>query len=118
MKTYLGKVVRKFDCEVFVKEGFFQKKKPLDIRLDLLNWSPSGFNWGFSGSGPTQLAFAILLDLMGDKEKAISLCSDFMSKVISKLKMGKRWKLRGDEITKAIMEIETEIKNNPQRRSL
>ena len=33
---------------------------PLDPRLDLRNHSPDGFEWGYSGSGPAQLALAIL----------------------------------------------------------
>jgi hypothetical protein len=29
------------------------------------NHSPDGFNWGYSGSGPAQLALAIMLELTG-----------------------------------------------------
>lgn len=29
------------------------------------NHSPDGFNWGYSGSGPSQLALAIILKLTG-----------------------------------------------------
>src|SRR5437868_3513789 len=35
-------------------------------RLDLRNHSPTGFNWGYGGSGPAQLALAILADCVGD----------------------------------------------------
>ncbi|RTL26956.1 MAG: hypothetical protein EKK55_07055 [Rhodocyclaceae bacterium] len=35
---------------------------PLPPRLDILNRSPDGFNWGYGGAGPTQLAVAILAD--------------------------------------------------------
>lgn len=37
--------------------------RPLDPRpsLKLRNHSPTGFNWGYAGSGPAQLALAILL---------------------------------------------------------
>ena len=34
------------------------------------NHSPDGFNWGYGGSGPSQLALAILLEFT-DKETAI-----------------------------------------------
>lgn len=34
----------------------------LPLRLDLANHSPCGFEWGYSGSGPAQLALAILAD--------------------------------------------------------
>jgi len=33
---------------------------PLDPRADLVNHSPDGFAWGYPGSGPAQLALAIL----------------------------------------------------------
>lgn len=32
----------------------------LPLRLDLWNHSPTGFNWGYGGSGPAQLALALL----------------------------------------------------------
>lgn len=34
----------------------------LDPRLDIFNHSPCGFEFGYSGSGPAQLALAILAD--------------------------------------------------------
>ncbi len=38
----------------------------LDPRLDLANHSPTGFEWGYGGSGPTQLALAIVAHVAGD----------------------------------------------------
>ena len=35
---------------------------PLPVRLDLRQHSPDGFNWGYAGSGPSQLAVAMLAD--------------------------------------------------------
>jgi hypothetical protein len=34
----------------------------------LRNHSPDGFNWGYAGSGPSQLALAIVLELTGKAE--------------------------------------------------
>ncbi len=34
--------------------------------LEICNHSPDGFAWGYSGSGPSQLALAILFDILGD----------------------------------------------------
>ena len=34
--------------------------EPLDFRYDLLSASRSGFEWGYGGSGPAQLAVALL----------------------------------------------------------
>ena len=39
---------------------------PLPLRLDLVEQSPTGFNWGYGGSGPAQLAIATLADLTVD----------------------------------------------------
>lgn len=40
--------------------------KQLDLRLDLANHSPTGFCWGYQGSGPAQAALAILADMFDD----------------------------------------------------
>ena len=39
--------------------------RPLDPRLDLRNHSPTGLNWAYGGSGPAQLALALLADALG-----------------------------------------------------
>lgn len=39
--------------------------RPLDPRFDIVNHSPTGFNWGYCGSGPAQLALAILANEYG-----------------------------------------------------
>lgn len=40
--------------------------RPVDPRFDLRNHSPSGFEFGYGGSGPAQLALAILADCCDD----------------------------------------------------
>jgi hypothetical protein len=43
--------------------------EPLDLAASLKVWnhSPSGFAWGYAGSGPAQLALAILLRFTDDE---------------------------------------------------
>ena len=36
--------------------------------LAIRNHSPDGFNWGYGGSGPAQLALAVILELTGKAE--------------------------------------------------
>lgn len=43
------------------------------ISLSVCNHSPDGFNWGYGGSGPAQLAFAILIDQQADLRVAFDL---------------------------------------------
>jgi hypothetical protein len=66
-KTYIGTPHRESvsgQSLVTVCDG--QKSKPLPLRLDLFNHSPTGFSWGDGGSGPAQLAVALLADALGD----------------------------------------------------
>ena len=41
------------------------RRLPLGPSLRLFNHSPTGFEWGYGGSGPAQLALAILLHYAG-----------------------------------------------------
>lgn len=63
---------------------------PLDWRLDLFNHSPTGFSWGYAGSGPAQLALAILSHEFGD-EFALKNYQRFKSNVIVHLDKDKPW---------------------------
>jgi len=45
--------------------------------LKIVNHSPTGFEWGYGGSGPAQLALSILLDITGDREVACSHYQQF-----------------------------------------
>lgn len=61
------------------------KVEPLHWRLDLWNHSPSGLEWGYHGSGPAQLALAILADALGDDDAATALYQWFKRDVVSRL---------------------------------
>lgn len=50
----------------------------------LWNHSPDGFQWGYGGSGPAQLALAILLDATGDSEKAVQWHQSFKTQFVSR----------------------------------
>jgi uncharacterized protein (DUF2249 family) len=58
--------------------------EPLDKRTDLLSASPSEFEWGYGGSGPAQLAIAILAHVYGD-EFACEWYQQFKTEVIAAL---------------------------------
>lgn len=50
----------------------------------IVKHSPDGFNWGYGGSGPSQLALAILLRFLPNHE-ALSHYQQFKWDVIAKL---------------------------------
>jgi hypothetical protein len=53
----------------------------------IYNHSPDGFNWGYCGSGPAQLALAILMRFTG-MQTALRLHQKFKFEVIAKLPQG------------------------------
>src|SRR5262245_29088930 len=76
----------------------------LPPRLDLRHYSPS-FEWGHSGSGPTQLALAILADYLDDDALAVDLHQEFKCVVIATLPPDGYWSLTPSTIDDAIVRI-------------
>jgi len=62
-----------------------QRVRPLNPRLDLFDHSPTGFEYGYGGSGPAQLALALLADAIGKPELAIEHHQRFKWQVIAGL---------------------------------
>ena len=96
MKTYEGKRFP-LGLEVTVNG------QPLDPRFDLWNHSPTGFELGYGGSGPAQLALALIADHLGDDERAIALHQDFNRAVVTKLPHS--WTLTSHDIDQAIQGV-------------
>ena len=78
----------------------------LPMRLDLHNHSPTGFAWGYSGSGPAQLALAILADFLGNDDQAIAFHQAFKNLVVAGFPEEGGWHLSGEDI-KAALEVIT-----------
>ena len=89
MKTYTG---RRADggCVVTVSAG--GNTYALAPRLDLRNHSPTGFEWGYGGSGPAQLALALAADVLGDDEAALGVYQRLKFRVVGRLP-GDGWTL-------------------------
>jgi hypothetical protein len=60
--------------------GSIERLNPLPSQ-NIINHSPNGFNWSYGGSGPAQLALALLLKFT-DKETARNNYQDFKWDVI------------------------------------
>lgn len=75
-------------------------------RLDLFNHSPDGFEWGYMGSGPAQLALAILADYLGDQDpagEAVQFHQAFKSDMIAVLPVGIDWEITEDQVKKWLL---------------
>lgn len=53
--------------------------------------SPTGFEWGYRGQGPDDLAYSILVDYLGDTERAERLYKDFARAFIVTLDRSSSW---------------------------
>lgn len=78
--------------------------QPLNPRLDLWNHSPAEFEWGYGGSGPAQLALALLADHCGNDEQAVDLHQRFKWAVIAGLPRH-HWTLTSRQIDNALEAI-------------
>lgn len=81
----------------------------------LINHSPSGFNFGYGGSGPAQLALALLLDVTGNPELAQSCYQDFKFHWVAS--WGEMWEITSREILEWIgkfrsLELEKKVLGN------
>jgi hypothetical protein len=73
----------------------------LDPGLRFVNHSPTGFEWGYGGSGPAQLAFAILLDHLKSAEQARLYYQDFKDSLIAKLSAD-TWELTSEQVERVL----------------
>ena len=60
------------------------------------NHSPDGFNWGYLGSGPAQLALALLLDATRDENLSLRHYQDFKFMVVANFEDD--WSINQEEI--------------------
>jgi hypothetical protein len=97
MKTYEGR--REFDGLVVTVDG-----RKLPEHYEVKRFTDWGFEWTYEGDSPRQLALAILVEHLGDKDRAIALSEPFMRRVVADL--DNDWLLTGADIDEAIREIE------------
>jgi hypothetical protein len=86
-------------CVVWVIDGS-GKRKPVNPRRELRNHSPTGFEWGYGGSGPAQLALAILAEHLGDDRSALNLYQDFKWSCIAQIRDA-NWSLSSEEMPRS-----------------
>nr|WP_197075874.1 DUF6166 domain-containing protein [Halostagnicola sp. A56] len=88
------------------------RRLPLERSLDIVNHSPSGFEWGYSGSGPAQLACALLLDYYDDEQFARDHYIAFRNQVVSQLECDGAaacWHLTGEKIDAAMATLTDDV---------
>ena len=100
---------RRGDAIVEKRPG--QERLTPEWSLELVNHSPSGFEWGYGGSGPGQLALALLLDYTDDEAVALDHYQVFKTEIVSQLDCADsdgRWRLTASEIDAILYETPDE----------
>jgi hypothetical protein len=92
--VYSGKRFEGASRFVVRKDG-----KVLDARPSqrVVNHSPDGFAWGYGGSGPAQLALALLLDAC-DERTALRFYQRFKWDVVAVWPIDGSWELTEDQL--------------------
>lgn len=93
MKTFAGD--RTIDGIVVTLDG-----TPLDPHTDTHKYADGGFEWGYEGAAPSQLAYAILVEHLGDARKAEALQDRFMRSVTANFE--NEWVMTTTDIDQAL----------------
>ena len=92
------------------------KSEPLPLYLDECNKSPTGFEWGYEGSGPAQLAYALIRHAMATRgartsdearEIAMETFQEFKRRQVARWSQepGSRWYIQACEVVVAAEQI-------------
>jgi hypothetical protein len=106
-RTYFSAAMKKredtdpvfWNSEIRVSDGA-GNGTPLPLCLHVYRHSPDGFAWGYSGSGPAQLALAILCDFLEHSNNvvALQLHQEFKSRFVAAVGMDSEFRLTGEQI--------------------
>jgi hypothetical protein len=92
------------DEQVYVvRDGQVRFLKP---RNDLKDHSPDGLSWGYAGSGPAQLALAMLMEVFDDWERVRPIYQHFKDHFVARIPQNTNWTAGGADVTALALDIE------------
>lgn len=95
-KVYAGD--RTIDGIVVTVDG-----RPLAEKTDTKCYSRNGFEWSYEGAEPSQLAYAILVDHLGDTAQAERLQPHFMRSVVANFQ--NEWEMTTADIDRVLQRL-------------
>jgi hypothetical protein len=93
LSIYRGYKYQQAGRLVVTRDGRDLSPKPSQ---KLWNHSPDGFQWGYGGSGPAQLALALLFDVTNDSELSVRLHQAFKRDFVAG--WGEQWEISTEQI--------------------
>ena len=106
MKVYRGSRSG-YDRQVVVIEGGASADLSPEPSQEIVNHSPDGFNLGYSGSGPAQLALGLLLDVTENREIASRYYQLFKADAVAQF--GENWEISEVAILRWLVDNGVEI---------
>lgn len=83
---------------------------PLPLRLDLRRHSPTGFEWGYEGSGPAQLALAMCAAI-ADDTTSLRVHQVVKSRLIASIPLSSvHWEIDGNRVRDAVISALASLK--------
>lgn len=105
MRTYIADR-RRFGTTVLAVEEFEGRRHEKPLK-HFARHSPAGFEWGYPGSGPADLALALCADAMGAIEPAFAVYQDFKWQVVALLPFS-GWTIEQQAVLDVIARIREE----------
>jgi len=106
-KIYRGSRTHGGSVQVFVVSGRIETTLPLRYGPEPngVRHSPTGFEVGYQGSGPAQLAFALAYDVLQNGEQAQRVYQSFKRAVIAALPSEKRWEFTESDLRDILADL-------------
>lgn len=76
-------------------------REHLRLRSDLISYRPPGFGWAHTGSGPAQLALALLAHASGSDEFALEHHQVFQHEIVARLPRN-GWQLTSEQVLQMV----------------
>jgi hypothetical protein len=96
------------DQQVFViSDGRARLLPPCN---DLRNHSPDGLSWGYLGSGPAQLALAMLMQVFQDWSRVQPIYQTFKEHFVARIPQYANWTADGADVHSLAVRIESNLK--------
>jgi hypothetical protein len=83
-------------------------RRRLQHRRHVYSHSPTGFDWGYAGSGPAELARALVSEVTGDPEPSPRVYQTFKARVVQALP-APGWALEEGEVQRVVGQIAREL---------
>lgn len=106
MRTYVGERSAYGVRVAVLEEG--KRPRALAPRNDIRCHWPDGFEWGYVGFGPAQLALALLVDHLEDERDSLEFYQDFTREVVADLPFW-GWEMTSGQIDESLSRILREI---------